>query len=147
MPTVSPLDARVTRHTHTRGGRAMADHHADHTQKPTAHGCPAGADPDREVPEIARLSPLTTRGATTRNRLVTPPMCPDRARDGSGDAWHLVHLGSRAAGGVGLVVVEATAVTADGRITHGDLGIWSDEHVAPLARIARFVHSQGAVAG
>src|SRR5262249_32174643 len=68
-------------------------------------------------------------------------------RDGFADDWHLVHLGSRAAGGVALVIVEATAVTADGRITHGDLGIWSDEHVAPLARIVRFVHSQGAVAG
>src|SRR5262249_58621685 len=68
-------------------------------------------------------------------------------REGFADDWHLVHLGSRAAGGVALVIVEATAVTADGQITHGDLGIWSDEHVAPLARIARFVHSQGAVAG
>jgi 2,4-dienoyl-CoA reductase-like NADH-dependent reductase (Old Yellow Enzyme family) len=59
--------------------------------------------------------------------------------------WHLVHLGSRAAGGVSLVMVEATAVTRDGRISPGDMGIWTDEHIEPLARIARFVESQGAV--
>jgi 2,4-dienoyl-CoA reductase-like NADH-dependent reductase (Old Yellow Enzyme family) len=70
-------------------------------------------------------------------------MCQYVARDGFADDWHLVHLGSRAAGGVPLVIVEATAVTADGRITHGDLGMWSEEHVKPLARIVRFVHSQG----
>ncbi len=63
------------------------------------------------------------------------------------DDWHLVHLGSRAVGGVALVMVEATAVTRDGRITPGDMGIWDDRHVEPLARIARFVHGQGAVAG
>jgi 2,4-dienoyl-CoA reductase-like NADH-dependent reductase (Old Yellow Enzyme family) len=74
-------------------------------------------------------------------------MCQYIATDGLADDWHLVHLGSRAAGGVALVMVEATAVTPDGRITHGDLGIWGDEHVEPLARIARFVHSQGALAG
>src|SRR5215472_13988846 len=113
----------------------------------TVHGCPSGADHDREVPEIDLLSPLTIRGVTLRNRIVMSPMCQYVARGGFADDWHLVHLGSRAAGGAALVIVEATAVTADGRITHGDLGIWSDEHVAPLARIARFVHSQGAVAG
>jgi len=125
----------------------MTDQRAVHTSKPAAHGCPAGTDHDREVPEIDLLSPLTIRGVTLRNRIVMSPMCQYIARDGFADDWHLVHLGSRAAGGVALVIVEATAVTADGRITHGDLGIWSDEHVAPLARIARFVESQGAVAG
>jgi 2,4-dienoyl-CoA reductase-like NADH-dependent reductase (Old Yellow Enzyme family) len=120
---------------------------ADLTQKPTDHGCPAGCDHDREVPEIDLLSPLTIRGVNFRNRIVMSPMCQYIARDGFADDWHLVHLGSRAAGGVALVIVEATAVTPDGRITHGDLGIWSDEHIEPLARIARFVHSQGAVAG
>jgi 2,4-dienoyl-CoA reductase-like NADH-dependent reductase (Old Yellow Enzyme family) len=99
------------------------------------------------VPEVDLLSPLTIRGVTLRNRIVMSPMCQYIARDGFAGDWHLVHLGSRAAGGVALVIVEATAVTADGRITPGDLGIWSDEHVAPLARIVRFVHSQGAVAG
>lgn len=113
----------------------------------SAHGCPAGSDHDREVPEIDLLSPLTIRGVTFRNRIVMAPMCQYIAQEGFADDWHLVHLGSRAAGGVGLVVVEATAVTRDGRITPGDLGIWSDEHAAPLARIARFVESQGAVAG
>jgi 2,4-dienoyl-CoA reductase-like NADH-dependent reductase (Old Yellow Enzyme family) len=120
---------------------------ADPAQKPLTHGCPAETDHDREVPEIDLLTPLTIRGVTFRNRIVMSPMCQYIARNGFADDWHLVHLGSRAAGGVALVIVEATAVTADGRITPGDLGIWSDEHVAPLARIARFVHSQGAVAG
>src|SRR5215213_6882826 len=112
-----------------------------------AQGCQSTTDHDREVPEIDLLSPLTIRGVTLRNRIVMSPMCQYIARDGLADDWHLVHLGSRAAGGVALVIVEATAVTRDGRITHGDLGIWGEEHVEPLARIARFVHSQGAVAG
>jgi 2,4-dienoyl-CoA reductase-like NADH-dependent reductase (Old Yellow Enzyme family) len=110
-------------------------------------GCPAGADHDREVPEVDLLSPLTVRGVTLRNRIVMSPMCQYSADDGLANDWHLVHLGSRAAGGVGLVVVEATAVTADGRITPKDTGIWGDQHVEPLARIARFVKSQGAAAG
>jgi 2,4-dienoyl-CoA reductase-like NADH-dependent reductase (Old Yellow Enzyme family) len=125
----------------------MTDPLADLTQKPKPHGCPAGCDHDREVPEIDLLSPLTIRGVNFRNRIVMSPMCQYIAKEGLADDWHLVHLGSRAAGGVALVMVEATAVTRDGRITHGDLGIWSDQHVEPLARIARFVHSQGAVAG
>jgi 2,4-dienoyl-CoA reductase-like NADH-dependent reductase (Old Yellow Enzyme family) len=120
---------------------------ADHPETRPAHGCPAGSDHDREVPEVDLLSPLTIRGVALRNRVVMSPMCQYVARDGFADDWHLVHLGSRAAGGVALVVVEATAVTRDGRITPGDLGIWTDEHVPPLARIARFVESQGAVAG
>src|SRR6187401_2483999 len=111
----------------------------------TPHGCPSGTDHDREVPEIDLLSPLTIRGVTFRNRIVMSPMCQYIAKEGMADDWHLVHLGSRAAGGVSLVMVEATAVTRDGRISPGDMGIWSDEHVEPLARIARFVQSQGAV--
>src|SRR5215470_17495132 len=120
---------------------------ADTSQELLGHGCSAETDHDREVPEIDLLSPLTIRGVTLRNRIVMSPMCQYIARDGFADDWHLVHLGSRAAGGVALEIVEATAVTSVGRITHGDLGIWSDEHVAPLARIVRYVHSQGAVAG
>jgi 2,4-dienoyl-CoA reductase-like NADH-dependent reductase (Old Yellow Enzyme family) len=112
-----------------------------------AHGCPADADHDREVPEIDLFSPLRIRGIELRNRVVMSPMCQYCAREGLADDWHLVHLGSRAVGGVALVIVEATAVTRDGRITPGDMGIWSDAHVEPLARIARFVHGQGAVAG
>ncbi|HEV3163897.1 MAG TPA: NADH:flavin oxidoreductase/NADH oxidase [Isosphaeraceae bacterium] len=112
-----------------------------------SHGCPADADHDREVPEADLLSPLAIRGVTFRNRIVMSPMCQYCAHEGLADDWHLVHLGSRAVGGVALVMVEATAVTRDGRITPGDMGIWDDKHVEPLARIARFVHSQGAVAG
>ena len=110
--------------------------------KDPPHGCPADADHDREVPEVDLLSPLTLRGVTFRNRIVMAPMCQYSARDGLADDWHLVHLGSRAVGGAALVVVEATAVTADGRISPGDVGIWGDEHVEPLARIARFVRDQ-----
>src|SRR3954466_16159128 len=114
---------------------------------PAAHGCTADSDHDREVPEVDLLSPLTIRGVTLRNRIVMSPMCQYCAYEGLADDWHLVHLGSRAVGGGALIIVEATAVTRDGRISPGDMGIWGDQHVEPLARIARFVHSQGAVAG
>src|SRR5512132_1998154 len=93
------------------------------------------------------FSPLALRGVTLRNRIAVSPMCQYSARDGLADDWHLVHLGSRAVGGAGLVIAEATAVTADGRISPGDLGIWSDRHIEPLARVASFIQSQGAVAG
>jgi 2,4-dienoyl-CoA reductase-like NADH-dependent reductase (Old Yellow Enzyme family) len=93
------------------------------------------------------LSPLTIRGITLRNRIVMSPMCQYSAEEGFANDWHLVHLGSRAVGGAALIVAEATAVTRDGRISPADLGIWSDEHVEPLARVVRFVHAQGAVAG
>lgn len=114
---------------------------------PPGHGSRADADHDREVPEVDLLSPLTIRGVTLRNRIAMSPMCQYSSHEGLADDWHLVHLGSRAVGGVGLVIVEATAVTRDGRITPGDMGIWGDQHVEPLARVARFVESQGAVAG
>lgn len=119
----------------------------DETQSRNAVCGQADTSHDREVPEIDLFSPLTIRGVTFRNRVVMSPMCQYCARDGFADDWHLVHLGSRAVGGVSLVIVEATAVTPEGRISPGDLGIWSDEHIEPLARIARFVHSQGAIAG
>jgi 2,4-dienoyl-CoA reductase-like NADH-dependent reductase (Old Yellow Enzyme family) len=99
------------------------------------------------VPEIDLLSPLTIRGVTMRNRIAMSPMCQYCSRDGLADDWHLVHLGSRAVGGAALIVVEATAVVSEGRISPGDMGIWGEQHVEPLARIARFVKSQGAVAG
>src|SRR5262245_17343516 len=102
------------------------------------HGCPAGTDHDREIPEIDLLSGLTIRGIELRNRIVMSPMCQYSAEEGLANDWHLVHLGSRAVGGVALVMVEATAVTRDGRISPGDMGIWGDEHIEPLARIARF---------
>ncbi|VXB75203.1 NADH:flavin oxidoreductase/NADH oxidase [Massilia sp. 9I] len=111
------------------------------------HGAMAGAAHDQEVPEVDLLSPLTLRSLTVRNRIAMAPMCQYSAEEGMANDWHLVHLGSRAVGGAGLVIVEATGVTWDGRITPGDLGIWSDDHIEALARIARFVNSQGAIAG
>ncbi len=113
----------------------------------THHGCPSDSVHDRKLPEIDLLSPLEIRGEVFRNRIAMSPMCQYRATEGLADDWHLVHLGSRAVGGVALVMVEATAVTRDGRISPGDLGIWEDGHIEPLARIARFVRSQEAIAG
>ena len=102
---------------------------------------------DFGVPEVDLLTPLKLRGVTFRNRIAVSPMCQYSAENGFANDWHLVHLGSRAAGGAGLVIVEATAVVPEGRITPKDVGLWSDDHFEPLARIARFVRSQGAVAG
>lgn len=102
---------------------------------------------DREIPQVDLLTALTIRGVTFRNRIAMSPMCMYSAQDGFATDFHLVHLGSRAMGGAGLVVVEATAVTAEGRISASDTGIWKDEHIEPLARIARFVETQGAVPG
>jgi 2,4-dienoyl-CoA reductase-like NADH-dependent reductase (Old Yellow Enzyme family) len=111
------------------------------------HGALADASHDSEVPEVDLLSPLLLRGIALRNRIAMAPMCQYSAEDGIANDWHLVHLGSRAVGGTALIIVEATGVSADGRITPADLGIWGDQHVEPLGRIARFVESQGAVAG
>lgn len=119
----------------------------DHGSRPPGVGCTAGTDHDREVPETDLLTPVTIRGVTLRNRIVMSPMCQYIAQDGLASDWHLVHLGSRAVGGVGLIIVEATAVTPEGRISPGDMGLWGDQHIEPLARIVRFVHEQGAVAG
>ena len=91
------------------------------------------------------LKPITLRGLTLKNRIAVSPMCQYSSEDGFANDWHLVHLGSRASGGAALVMVEATAVEARGRISPGDMGIWKDEHIEPLARIARFIKSQGAV--
>jgi 2,4-dienoyl-CoA reductase-like NADH-dependent reductase (Old Yellow Enzyme family) len=93
------------------------------------------------------FEPLTLRGVTLRNRIGVSPMCQYSAEDGFANEWHLVHLGSRAVGGAGLVMVEATAVEAIGRITPEDMGIWTDRHIEPLARIAKFVSAHGAVPG
>ncbi len=91
------------------------------------------------------FSPFTLRSITLRNRIVVSPMCQYSAIDGFANDWHLVHLGSRAVGGAGMVIVESTAVLSEGRISPEDLGIWSDAHAEPLARIASFISSQGAV--
>jgi 2,4-dienoyl-CoA reductase-like NADH-dependent reductase (Old Yellow Enzyme family) len=93
------------------------------------------------------FEPLTVRGLTLRNRIGVSPMCQYSYEDGFSNDWQLVHLGARAAGGVGLVIAEATAVEARGRITPDDVGIWTDAHVEPLQRVTHFVKSQGAVAG
>ncbi len=93
------------------------------------------------------LSPTSLRDLTLRNRTVVAPMCQYSAQDGFVNDWHFVHLGRFAMGGFGLVMMEATGVLPEGRITFADLGLWKDEHIAPLARIVDFIHSQGAAAG
>jgi 2,4-dienoyl-CoA reductase-like NADH-dependent reductase (Old Yellow Enzyme family) len=91
------------------------------------------------------FSPLKLRDVTLPNRVVVSPMCQYSAEEGFANDWHLVHLGSRAIGGAGTVTVEATAVEARGRISPADLGIWSDQHIEPLARISRFLKQHGSV--
>ena len=93
------------------------------------------------------FEPLTVRGVTLRNRIGVSPMCMYSYEDGFSNDWQVVHLGARAAGGAGLIIAEATAVEARGRITPDDLGIWSDAHIEPLARVTRFIKQYGAVAG
>ena len=93
------------------------------------------------------FEPLTLGDVTLRNRIVVSPMCEYSAVDGVPGDWHLVHLGSRAVGGAGLVFAEATAVSAEGRISPGDTGLWNDAQQAAWTRIAVFIASQGAVAG
>lgn len=93
------------------------------------------------------FEPLTIRGIVLRNRLAVSPMCQYSSQDGFANEWHLVHLGSRATGGASLVIAEATAVSPEGRITPGDLGIWKDDHIAYLSTITSFIKSQGAVPG
>ena len=91
------------------------------------------------------LSPLTLRGLTLPNRVVVSPMCQYSAHEGMANDWHFAHLSQFAIGRTGLIFTEAAAVDREGRITHGDLGLWSDQHVAPLARINAFIKSQGSV--
>ncbi len=93
------------------------------------------------------FDPLVIRGVTIPNRVFVSPMCQYSAADGAATDWHFVHLASRAIGGAGLVIVEATSVTREGRISPQDLGLWSDAHVAPLQPITRFIHEAGGVAG
>jgi 2,4-dienoyl-CoA reductase-like NADH-dependent reductase (Old Yellow Enzyme family) len=93
------------------------------------------------------FEPLSIRSITLKNRIVVSPMCEYSAQDGFANDWHLVHLGTRAVGGAGLVIAEATAVSPEGRITHDDLGIWKDEHIDFLSRITRFIEKQNAVPG
>jgi 2,4-dienoyl-CoA reductase-like NADH-dependent reductase (Old Yellow Enzyme family) len=93
------------------------------------------------------FSPFKLREITFPNRIVVSPMCEYSSEDGFASDWHLVHLGSRAVGGAGLVVTEAAAITPEGRISPQDLGFWKDEHIPALKRIVEFLHGQGARAG
>lgn len=96
-------------------------------------------------PAVHLFSPLTLRSITLRNRIGVSPMCQYYSKDGFADDWHLVHLGSRAVGGAGLVMVEASGVEARGRITPDDLGIYKDEHIAKLKQVTDFIAKFGAV--
>jgi 2,4-dienoyl-CoA reductase-like NADH-dependent reductase (Old Yellow Enzyme family) len=93
------------------------------------------------------FDPIDLGSLTLSNRIVVSPMCQYSSVDGFATDWHLVHLGSRAVGGASLVFTEATAVSAEGRNSPQDLGIWKDEHIPALRRITDFVHSQGSAAG
>src|SRR5437868_15066741 len=93
------------------------------------------------------FGPLAIRDLTFANRVFVSPMCQYSSQDGYANDWHFVHLGSRAVGGAGLVLTEATAILPEARISPQDLGIWADEHVEMLSRIVRFIHEQGSVAG
>ncbi len=95
----------------------------------------------------ALFSPLTIKSVTFKNRITVSPMCQYSSNDGFATDWHLVHLGSRAVGGAALIMQEATAVSPEGRISPGDMGIYKDEHIAKLQTITAFIHAQGAVAG
>ena len=96
---------------------------------------------------VLLFEPLKLRDVTLRNRIIVSPMCEYSSTDGFANDWHLVHLGSRAVGGASAVLTEATAVTADGRISSADLGVYDDRHVEMLARIFHFVEAHGAVPG
>ncbi len=91
------------------------------------------------------FTPLTIRSITLKNRLVVSPMCQYSSHDGFANDWHLVHLGSRAVGGAGLVFVEATAVTPEGRISPHDMGLWKDEQIEPLKSITAFIEENGSI--
>src|SRR5690606_38106111 len=93
------------------------------------------------------FSPLSIGEITFKNRIVVSPMCQYSSQDGFANDWHLVHLGSRAVGGVALVITEATSVTPEGRISPEDVGIWKDENITGLKKITDFIHQQGSVAG
>jgi len=93
------------------------------------------------------FSPLKIKNIELINRIVVSPMCEYSAVDGFPNNWHLVHLGSRAVGGAGLIITEATAVSPEGRISVGDLGIWKDEQIEKFKEIVDFIHENGSIAG
>lgn len=111
------------------------------------HGA-ADSNPVQQTSHMSQLfSPFTLRGLTMRNRTVIAPMCQYSAQHGLANDWHFVHLGRFALGGFGLVILEATGVTPEGRISYGDLGLWNDEQIAPLAHIVKFLKAEGAATG
>src|SRR5262245_33435403 len=111
-----------------------------------AHSSPASCLAQwRAMPHL--FDPITLRDLTLPNRIVVSPMCQYSSTDGFANDWHFIHLATRAVGGAGLVFTEATAVTADGRISPDDLGIWADVHVGALGRIVRFVKGEGSAIG
>ena len=91
--------------------------------------------------------PLTIKGVTIKNRIGMSPMCQYSSVNGFANDWHFVHYGTRAVGGAGLIMVEATSVTPEGRITANDLGLWNDTQIVGLQKITNFIHQHGAVAG
>ena len=93
------------------------------------------------------FSPITIKNITLKNRIAISPMCQYTAVDGFANDWHLVHYGSRAVGGASLIIQEATAVSQEGRISPGDLGLYKEEHIEKLQNITDFIHQQGAIAG
>jgi len=93
------------------------------------------------------FSNLIIKNITLKNRIVMSPMCQYSSEDGFSNDWHLVHLGTRAAGGTGLIFTEATAVSPEGRISPGDLGLWKNEHICGLSGIVEFIHMHHSVAG
>lgn len=93
------------------------------------------------------FEPIRLRSVELRHRIIVSPMCQYSCTDGLANDWHLVHLGSRAVGRAAAIITEAAAVHADGRISHKDLGIWSDAHVEPLRRVFSFIEQQGSVPG
>ncbi len=128
------------------GGRSGAPLPGRFLVRHTGPALPPGSFRMTEAAPLL-FQPFRARGVTLRNRVVVSPMCQYSAVDGVASDWHAVQYGRFAVGGAGLVFLEATAVLPEGRITHGDLGLWSDEQVAPLARIAAFLKAQGAAAG
>lgn len=103
--------------------------------------------PEQSINMARLFEPLQIKEVEFRNRIVVSPMCEYSSEDGFANDWHLVHLGTRAVGGAGLVFTEATAVSPAGRISPWDLGIWKDEHIDFLTRIVTFIHQHGSIAG
>lgn len=124
-----------------RGERVFPWEFDEHTRPPVATPRDSSATPP------ALFKPLTVKGVTHKNRIVVSPMCMYSSPNGQLTDWHLVHLGSFAIHGAGAIIVEASSVAPNGRISEYDSGIWSDAHIAPLKRVVDFIHQQHALVG